>query len=144
MILILLASCAGPFEPAGDAANAPELALATQQIEPTATRQPTAIPTLPPTATLVPTATSAPPTPTRTRAPIPVPATATPTTPPMVDPATTSAAVSQISLPADDAPHNMLTEWWYYNGQLTADDGPEYGFHSIIFQLRRQNGSTTR
>jgi predicted secreted hydrolase len=44
-----------------------------------------------------------------------------------------------VGLPADDAPHNDLTEWWYYNGHLQAADGREYGFEFVIFQINRQD-----
>ena len=43
-----------------------------------------------------------------------------------------------IRLPADDAPHNDLTEWWYYTGHLTAATGEKYGFEFVIFQAKRQ------
>ncbi len=150
-LLVILAACATPSAPADDEAQGQirtgEAAAGTQQIDPSpmATGQSTATPTLPPTATLVPTATSVPATPTRTRTPTPVRATATSTRTPTVDPATTStgvpatAATSQVNLPRDEAAHNVLTEWWYYHGHLEADDGTEYGFHSVIFQLRRRN-----
>lgn len=40
-----------------------------------------------------------------------------------------------LSLPADDAAHyNAQTEWWYYTGHLTADDGAEYGFELTFFK----------
>ncbi|HSH78889.1 MAG TPA: lipocalin family protein [Herpetosiphonaceae bacterium] len=150
ILLVILAACAAPTTPAEDVANVPAgtaAALATQQVgpSPAATSQSTATPNLPPTATLVPTATSVPPTATRTRIPTRVPATTTSTRTPTADLATTStgvpatAATSQVNLPRDEAPHNVLTEWWYYHGHLEADDGTEYGFHSVIFQLRRQN-----
>ena len=151
LLLVMVAACAAPRAPTDEVAQgqipAGDAAAGTQQVppSPTATGQSTATLILPPTATVVPTATAVPATamPTRTR--IPAPATATPTLVPTVEltatatggPATTAA--SQVTLPRDDAPHSMLTEWWYYNGHLTADDGTEYGFHSVSFQLRRRN-----
>lgn len=42
-----------------------------------------------------------------------------------------------IRLPADDAPHNDLTEWWYYTGHLAAPSGQRYGFEFVIFQIER-------
>ncbi|MCC7106140.1 MAG: hypothetical protein IT307_13435, partial [Chloroflexi bacterium] len=30
---------------------------------------------------------------------------------------------SPLTLPKDEAPHQDLTEWWYYTGHLQADDG---------------------
>ncbi len=40
-----------------------------------------------------------------------------------------------VHLPADDAPHDNYTEWWYYNGHLQALDGHKYSFHYTIFLL---------
>ena len=42
-----------------------------------------------------------------------------------------------ISLPADDAPHDRLTEWWYYTGHLRDDDGGRYGFEFVVFRAER-------
>jgi predicted secreted hydrolase len=42
-----------------------------------------------------------------------------------------------IQLPADDRPHNDLTEWWYYTGHLTAETGATYGFEVVVFQIER-------
>jgi predicted secreted hydrolase len=42
-----------------------------------------------------------------------------------------------IELPADDRPHQDLTEWWYYTGHLTADSGARYGFEVVVFQIER-------
>ena len=38
-----------------------------------------------------------------------------------------------VKLPADDAPHDLQTEWWYYNGHLTTEDGRYFSFHYVIF-----------
>src|SRR5215212_1148710 len=46
-------------------------------------------------------------------------------------------AYALIELPRDDAPHDVLTEWWYYTGHLRADDGRRYGFEYVIFQTVR-------
>jgi predicted secreted hydrolase len=35
------------------------------------------------------------------------------------------------------APHDVLTEWWYYTGQLWTDDGKRYGFQFVVFQSIR-------
>ncbi len=43
-----------------------------------------------------------------------------------------------IRLPADDAPHADLTEWWYYTGHLATSDNLRYGFEFVIFQVMRQ------
>src|SRR4029077_15174161 len=42
-----------------------------------------------------------------------------------------------IALPADDSPHDRLTEWWYYTGPLRADDGRRFGFEFVIFRAER-------
>jgi predicted secreted hydrolase len=42
-----------------------------------------------------------------------------------------------IELPRDDAPHDRLTEWWYYTGHLVADDGRRFGFEAVIFRAER-------
>ncbi len=38
-----------------------------------------------------------------------------------------------VSLPADDAPHDLITEWWYYNGHLQTSSGQRYSFHYAVF-----------
>jgi predicted secreted hydrolase len=45
--------------------------------------------------------------------------------------------VQPIEFPRDEAPHDDLTEWWYYTGHLFADDGARYGFEFVIFQVVR-------
>jgi predicted secreted hydrolase len=42
-----------------------------------------------------------------------------------------------IELPRDDAPHDRLTEWWYYTGHLRAGDGRRFGFEYVIFRAER-------
>jgi predicted secreted hydrolase len=42
-----------------------------------------------------------------------------------------------VSLPGDDAPHDYLTEWWYYTGHLQAETGERYGFELVTFQAVR-------
>ena len=42
-----------------------------------------------------------------------------------------------IQLPDDDAPHDVLTEWWYTTGHLQATDGRQFGFEFVIFQSER-------
>jgi len=41
--------------------------------------------------------------------------------------------VKLVKLPADDAPHDLQTEWWYYNGHLKTDDGRYFSFHYVVF-----------
>ena len=43
-------------------------------------------------------------------------------------------ANAKLDFPQDEAPHNVITEWWYYTGHLTTDDGQQYGFEYVIFQ----------
>jgi len=38
-----------------------------------------------------------------------------------------------ITLPLDDGPHNVMTEWWYYTGQLKSDTGRTFSYHYTIF-----------
>jgi predicted secreted hydrolase len=42
-----------------------------------------------------------------------------------------------ISLPRDDAPHDRLTEWWYYTGHLADELGGRWGFEFVIFRAER-------
>lgn len=48
--------------------------------------------------------------------------------------------MAPVRLPEDDAPHDVLTEWWYYTGHLRSEEGRRYGFELVIFQsIRGQN-----
>jgi len=42
-----------------------------------------------------------------------------------------------VSLPADDAAHDRLTEWWYYTGHLVDQTGAHWGFEDVIFRAER-------
>jgi RND superfamily putative drug exporter len=42
-----------------------------------------------------------------------------------------------VSLPRDDAPHDRLSEWWYYTGHLLTDNGRKFGFEFVIFRAER-------
>ena len=42
-----------------------------------------------------------------------------------------------VLLPADDAPHDRLTEWWYYTGHLRDDTGGSWGFEFVVFRAER-------
>ena len=44
---------------------------------------------------------------------------------------------SRISLPADEAPHQEPSEWWYWTGHLQADDGRWFGFEEVFFLAKR-------
>lgn len=72
-------------------------------------------------------------------------ASATPGAPPKPpEPATivaeTLAAPRPIALPEDDGPHDVLTEWWYYNGHLQGDGGQRYGFELVVFKRAGRGG----
>ena len=38
-----------------------------------------------------------------------------------------------VNLPQDDAPHDAITEWWYYNGHLWSESGQAFSFHYVVF-----------
>lgn len=64
-----------------------------------------------------------------------------PTVTPVPTPVTSSAPwwkppPTPLILPGDEAPHDVLTEWWYYTGHLAAATGERYGFEFVIFQVR--------
>ncbi|MEI6045488.1 MAG: lipocalin family protein [Chloroflexota bacterium] len=42
-----------------------------------------------------------------------------------------------VKFPEDEAPHNNLTEWWYYTGHIITTDGQRYGFEYVTFQALR-------
>ncbi len=42
-----------------------------------------------------------------------------------------------VTLPADDAPHHRLTEWWYYTGHLRDETGGRWGFEFVVFRAER-------
>jgi len=42
-----------------------------------------------------------------------------------------------IAFPADDGPHDRLTEWWYYTGHLRDESGGRYGFEFVVFRAER-------
>jgi predicted secreted hydrolase len=42
-----------------------------------------------------------------------------------------------VRLPADDAAHDRLTEWWYWTGHLEDEDGDRWGFEYVIFRAER-------
>jgi predicted secreted hydrolase len=61
-----------------------------------------------------------------------------------------------VVLPRDDAPHDRLTEWWYYTGHLVGHQsdpglvqdpyslqGPRYGFEFVVFRAERGAFPTT-
>ncbi|HET9615497.1 MAG TPA: MMPL family transporter, partial [Candidatus Limnocylindrales bacterium] len=67
---------------------------------------------------------------------------ANPPAPHPLPPATSAPASAPkdpvpVSLPADDAPHHRLTEWWYDTGHLKTADGRRFGFEFVIFRAER-------
>ncbi len=42
-----------------------------------------------------------------------------------------------LTFPRDEAPHDRLTEWWYYTGHLQAVSGQRFGFEFVIFRAER-------
>jgi uncharacterized membrane protein YdfJ with MMPL/SSD domain/predicted secreted hydrolase len=60
-----------------------------------------------------------------------------PTTPPAATAASRPGDPVPIAIPADDAPHDRLTEWWYYTGHLRDAAGGRYGFEYVIFRAER-------
>jgi predicted secreted hydrolase len=59
-----------------------------------------------------------------------------PTTPPKPSPVIVADA-QPVEFPRDDAPHDRLTEWWYYTGHLLDAGGGEWGFEFVIFRAER-------
>ncbi len=62
---------------------------------------------------------------------------ARPSPPPSAAPATPATDPQPLRFPADEAPHDRLSEWWYYTGHLQAADGASYGFEFVIFRAER-------
>ncbi len=52
----------------------------------------------------------------------------------------TLTAPRAIAFPEDDGPHDVLTEWWYYNGHLQGDEGQRYGFELVVFKRAGRGG----
>jgi len=45
-----------------------------------------------------------------------------------------------VVLPRDHAAHDdYKTEWWYYTGHLTGENGRDYGFELVFFRSRTEN-----
>lgn len=62
---------------------------------------------------------------------------------PVVSIVPTAQVFPPIHLPQDEAPHRVLTEWWYYTGHLTAitpaGKQQHYGFELVFFQALRSD-----
>jgi len=60
-----------------------------------------------------------------------------PTPPPKPSPVV-AADPQPIEFPRDDAPHDRMTEWWYYTGHLVDAEGDgEFGLELVIFRAER-------
>lgn len=61
--------------------------------------------------------------------------------PPASAATTTPAPLPPVTFPQDEAPHQDLTEWWYYTGHLHGVDAQgrthTYGFELVFFQTLR-------
>ena len=72
--------------------------------------------------------------------------TPTPTTAPPPPTPTASSLAAQpprpLTLPDDEAPHSDPVEWWYYSGTMADEDGNDYGFHFVIFQVQDPRGGS--
>src|SRR5688572_2612898 len=50
-------------------------------------------------------------------------------------PSPTPAAFPPVRFPEDEAPHDVLAEWWYYTGHLRdVESGGEFGFELVFFR----------
>jgi predicted secreted hydrolase len=59
-----------------------------------------------------------------------------PTPPPKASPVVV-ADPQPVEFPRDYAPHDRMTEWWYYTGHLRDELGGEWGFEYVIFRAER-------
>ena len=51
----------------------------------------------------------------------------------------------ELQFPLDHGPHNdYTTEWWYYTGNLTGEDGGAYGFQLTFFRSALAPGESSR
>jgi predicted secreted hydrolase len=59
--------------------------------------------------------------------------------PPVVPAASRVPDPIPLEFPKDDAPHDRLTEWWYYTGHLRTTGGRRFGFEAVIFRAERSS-----
>ena len=64
-------------------------------------------------------------------------------TPPPTATPTPPYGLPPIELPADEAPHDFGTEWWYFNVHLWGEDGRRYALHDVVFQIQDLDSSRT-
>ncbi len=80
-------------------------------------------------ATEAPTPLPSTPTPVKTATPVPTPESSP-------SPAAGAEGFPPVALPADDGPHDVSTEWWYFNGHLSpGGQEPLIAFHFVIFKV---------
>jgi predicted secreted hydrolase len=48
-----------------------------------------------------------------------------------------------LTLPADEAPHDFQTEWWYFNAHFTDETGARYALHDVVFQVQQLDSGRT-
>lgn len=48
-----------------------------------------------------------------------------------------------ITLPADEAPHDFQTEWWYFNAHFADETGARYALHDVVFQVQQLGSGRT-
>ena len=97
----------------------------------------TAVPTATPASTSTPRPQH---TPTTSPRPSPEPAATAASHPATLSP----APEERVRLPHDEGVHLAGLEWFYFNGQLTADNGQEFSYHFVTFQTVQPSGLTTR
>lgn len=66
----------------------------------------------------------------------PLDATTSPTPLPSGGLETPPADIVPVRFPEDEAPHNHITEWWYYTGHLFTPEGDRYGFEYVFFKVQ--------
>ena len=64
-------------------------------------------------------------------------------TPPPTPTPTPPYGLPPLELPADEAPHDFGTEWWYFNVHLWGEDGRRYALHDVVFQVQDLDSGRT-
>lgn len=65
------------------------------------------------------------------------PETQSPPSPEMMS--TKNWPISPVTFPVDEAPHDVLTDWWYYSGHVVTEDNERYGVMFVIAQTLRND-----
>jgi predicted secreted hydrolase len=66
-----------------------------------------------------------------------------PTPTPVVPTPTPPYGLPPLTLPADEAPHDFQTEWWYFNAHLTGEEGQRFALHDVVFQVQQLDSGRT-